>query len=62
MGSTAVLVEGTRLFIDEAENPKSKKKVCVSSKPFKARNTGCGETHESDRKLGEGKMCLDFRA
>jgi hypothetical protein len=37
MGSTAVLIDGARLGVDEAENPKSKKKVCVLSKPFKAR-------------------------
>jgi hypothetical protein len=38
MDCTAVLVGGARLGEDEAdENPKSKKKVCVLSKPFKTR-------------------------
>jgi hypothetical protein len=39
VGSTSVLVEGARLGVDEAENPKIKKKVYVLSEPFKASNT-----------------------
>ncbi len=37
MSSTTILVEGARLGVDEAEIPMIKKKACVFSKPFKAR-------------------------
>jgi hypothetical protein len=52
-GSTAVLVDGERLGVDEAAE-KSEKKVCVLSTPFKARNTGVHETHKIQLKKGEG--------
>jgi hypothetical protein len=48
MGSAAILVDGTRLGVDEpAKNPRRKKKVRVLSKQFKVRNTGDRETHET---------------
>jgi hypothetical protein len=52
MGYAALLVSGIMLGVDEAtENSKGerkkKKKVCVLSKPFKVRNTGVRETHET---------------
>jgi hypothetical protein len=46
VGSTGVLVDGARLSVPVAENPKSKKKVCVSSKLLKARDTGVHETRD----------------
>jgi hypothetical protein len=54
-GFTAVhvLVDEARIGVHGAsENPNSKKKVCVLSKAFKARNTGVRKTNRSKWKKG----------
>jgi hypothetical protein len=53
MGSTVILVDGARLGVKAAENPKSKKKVCVLSKPHEilasARRTKSRERKEKEQ-------------
>jgi hypothetical protein len=53
MGSTAVLVDGARLGLDEAaDNPKSKKKVCLLSKPIRPADFDCSFRRTVETRFG----------